>query len=47
MSYLQTNTYDNNYPYSISDGWGGKVYLTEEGLKKLFEEIKKTLDKTT
>lgn len=47
MGYLETNTHDSNYPYTISDAWGGKIYLTEEGLKKLFEKIKETLDKST
>lgn len=47
MGYLEINTHDSNYPYTISDGWGGKIYLTEEGLKRLFEEIKETLDEST
>ena len=45
MMYIDVNKYDKRYPYTISDAWGGKVYMTEEGLKKLQEEIKKVLDK--
>lgn len=44
MYYLEENTHDKNYPFTIRDGWGGKCYMTEEGLKKLQEEIKKALD---
>ena len=43
--YIEVNKYDKRYPYTISDAWGGKVCMTEEGLKKLQEEIKKVLDK--
>ena len=43
--YIEVNKYDKRYPYTISVSWGGKVYMTEEGLKKLQEEIKKVLDK--
>lgn len=43
--YLEKNTHDKNYPYTISDAWGGKCYMTEEGLKALQEEIEKALDK--
>ena len=46
MMYIDANKYDKHYPYTISDAWGGKVYMTEEGLKKLQEEIKKVLDKS-
>lgn len=46
MKYLQIDEKVSPiYPYTISDGWGGKAFLTEDGLKKLFEEIKKVLDK--
>jgi hypothetical protein len=45
MMYIEVNKYDKHYPYTISDSWGGRVYMTEEGLKKLQEEIKKVLDK--
>ena len=46
MKYLQIDEKASQiYPYTISDGWGGKAYLTKEGLKELFEEIKKVLDK--
>ena len=43
--YLKENTYDKSYPYIISDVWGGKCYMTEEGLKTLQKEIEKILDK--
>ena len=43
--YLEKNSYDKNYPYTISDGWGGKCCMTEEGLKILLKEIEKALDK--
>ena len=29
------NTNDPNFPYSIIDGWGGKVYCTLEDLEDL------------
>ena len=45
MYYLEKNTHDKNYPYTISDAWGGKCYMTEEGLKILQKEIEKALDK--
>lgn len=46
MKYLQIDEKASKiYPYTISDSWGGKAYLTEDGLKELFEEIKKVLDK--
>lgn len=44
MYYLEENTHDKNYPFIIEDAWGGKCYMTEEGLKILQEEIKKALD---
>ena len=30
-----------NYPYTvnITDGWGGKVILTDDGVKKVIEEL--------
>ena len=43
--YLEKNTYDKSYPYTISDSWGGKCCMTEEGLKALKKEIEKALDK--
>lgn len=43
--YLEKNTYDKTYPYTISDGWGGKCCMTEEDLKELQKEIEKALDK--
>ena len=30
---IKENKNDKNYPITIEDGWGGKVCLTEEGLK--------------
>ena len=45
--YLEKNTHDKSYPYTISDAWGGKCYMTEEGLKALQKEIEKALDKKT
>lgn len=44
--YIDCNPNDKKYPYTISDAWGGKVYMTEESLKKLQEEIKKVLNKS-
>jgi len=43
--YLEKVTYDKNYPYTIRDAWGGKCYMTKEGLKALQKEIEKALDK--
>lgn len=43
--YLEKNTHDKSYPYTISDAWGGKCYMTEEGLKALQKEIEKALNK--
>lgn len=43
--YLEKNTYDKSYPYTISDAWGGECHMTEEGLKVLLKEIEKALDK--
>ena len=37
------NTNDPNFPYSIIDGWGGKVYCTLEDLEDLAFEIEKIL----
>lgn len=45
---IKENKIDKNYPVTIEDGWGGKVYLTVDGLKeieKFIKEFKKTLDK--
>lgn len=43
---------DRNYPFTIKDGWGDKVYCTINGLKdiqnqinKILREEKKALDK--
>ena len=35
------NTNDPNFPYSITDGWGGKVYCTLEDLEDLAFEIER------
>lgn len=35
------NTNDPNFPYSIIDGWGGKVYCTLEDLEDLAFEIER------
>ena len=43
MQVVQTN--DARYPFYITDGWGGRIYLSEENLKKLQKEIEKALDK--
>lgn len=37
---IKENTNDKNYPITIEDGWGGKVCLTEEGLKEIEKFIK-------
>ena len=35
------NTNAPNFPYSIIDGWGGKVYCTLEDLEDLAFEIER------
>ena len=35
------NTNDPNFPYSIIDGWGGKVYCTLEDLEDLMFELER------
>ena len=37
---IKENKNDKNYPITIEDGWGGKVCLTEEGLKEIEKFIK-------
>lgn len=37
------NTNDPNFPYSIIDGWGGKVYCTLDDLEDLAFEIERIL----
>lgn len=43
--YIDHNPHDKNYSFTISDGWGGKVYMTKEDLANLQKEIAKVLDK--
>lgn len=38
---IKKNTYDKLYPYTICDGWGGKVYCTLEDLEDLAFEIER------
>lgn len=45
---ITENKNDKNYPITIEDGWGGKVYLTTDNLKeieKFIKNFKKTIDK--
>lgn len=42
MLYLEKTT-DVNYPHSIADGWGDKVYATKEDLIRLVENIQTML----
>lgn len=43
--YLKIDNRNPIYPYTVSDSWGGEACLTKESLEKLYEEIKKALDK--
>lgn len=45
MKYIGLVPYDKNYPYVITDSWGGRVSMTKEDLKKLAKEIEKVLKK--
>lgn len=45
MIYISKNDYDKSYPYTLEDAWGGKIYCSEEDLKKLKENLEKMLDK--
>ena len=38
---IKKNTNDPNFPYSIIDGWGGKVYCTLEDLEDLMFELER------
>lgn len=42
---IEKNTHDKNYPYTIKDAWGGKIYCDTEDLIELKKEIEKMLDK--
>lgn len=37
---IKENTNDKNYPITIEDGWGGKVFLTTDDLKEIKKFIK-------
>jgi hypothetical protein len=37
------NSDDKNYPYTILDGWGGKVHLQAYDLKDLKKQINQIL----
>ena len=37
---ITENKNDKNYPITIEDGWGGKVYLTTDNLKEIEKFIK-------
>ena len=42
---IEKNNYDNIYPYTIKDAWGGTIHCTKEDLINLEKEIKEILDK--
>ena len=43
---ITENKNDKYYPITIEDGWGGKVYLTKEGLAEIekFIKLKKVIN---
>ena len=43
---IEYRSHDKNYPYAIYGPWDGVIYTDEEGLKKLQQEIEKTLDRS-
>ena len=44
MLYIEKTT-DKNYPFTIHDGWGDKIYADENELRKLAETIIEMFEK--
>jgi hypothetical protein len=46
MIYISKNDFYKSYPYTLEGGWSGKIFCSEEELKKLKEDLEKMLDKS-
>ena len=42
--YIEKNTYDKNYPYTIFGNWDDKIFCSREDLIALKREIDRVLD---
>ena len=47
MIYISKNDYDKSYPYTLEGSWGGKIYCSEEELRKLCKELNEKFSKNT
>lgn len=45
MIYISKNDYDKSYPYTLEGSWGGKIYCSEEELRKLYKELNEKFSK--
>ena len=45
MIHITENKNDKSYPYTLEGAWGGKIWCSEEELRKLHKELNEKFSK--